>query len=312
MMPYNFRHCEPHTDLPRVAQLYAEAAAADGEPNDANEVRLREQMALPGHNPAQDTWIVEVPGDPDELVGFASVWKEPGGARATLAGVVHPDWRRRSIGRILLRYTLSRARAMGATQVGAYAESRNQASTAFLREHSFLPVAAYTLMRARTGVPFNPPAWPAGFSVRSYDAVPNLPLLVQAMNSSYDGLWGHSVTSEEELGGRLREWAQDGLFLVFDAGGEVAGVCRAELSRKLSEERGQATGYIEAPGVIPFRRREGLYLPLLLTAVQYLRARQPATIELESWGDDDRTLAVYQQAGFVNVRQSVSYRLNLH
>lgn len=311
MLPYQFRHFDPSEDLPRVARLYAEAAAADGDGSDMTEARLRERMALPGHDPAQDCWVVESPGDADELIGFSGVWRAATEERADISGVVHPEWRRKGIGRILLSRTLVRARALGAKQADAYSEARNEPGRAFLLEHRFLPVAAYTLMRARGTIPTSAPVWPAGFSVRSFDAVLDLSVLAQAMNSSYDGLWGHNPVTEAELGEQLREWPPEGIFLVFDAGGEVAGVCRGMISARLSTQRGEMTGTVDAPGVIPWRRRHGLYLPLLLTAVQYLRAQHPAAIELESWGDADREMAVYQQAGFAIARQSIAYRLQL-
>ncbi len=311
MMPFNFRYLEPDTDLPRLVRLYAAAQAADGEGQDVIDARLREQMSFSGPGPVQDCWVVESSEQPNELVAVASVRKGAPGDRVEVTGVVHPDWRRKGIGRILIGRVLVRARTIGATHAGATAEAHNQPGNAFLREHGFLPVAAYTLLRAPGGLAFAAPTWPAGFSVRSFDAVLDVSVLAQAMTSSYDGLWGHNAVTETDVGAWLREWDPNGVFLVFDAGGEVAGMCRAEISQRLSQLHGERTGYIDAPGVIPWRRRQDLYLPLLLTAVHYLKARQPVNIEMESWGDDDRTLDVFQQAGFEIARRSVSYRLNL-
>lgn len=311
MLPFQFRRFEPAEDLPRVARLYAAATAADGEGRDMSAARLREQMALPGHDPTQDCWVVESPEDADELIAFSGVWKAAGEERADISGVVHPEWRRKGIGRILLGRILTRARTLGATEANAYSEARNEPGRAFLREHRFLPVAAYTLMRARGALPNNPPIWPAGFEVRSFDKVLDVSVLAQAMNSSYDGLWGHSPVTEAGLGDQLKEWSPEGIFLVFDMGGDVAGVCRGTINKRVSAQRGELTGTIDAPGVIPWRRRHGLYLPLLQTAAQYLRAQQPAALELESWGDDDRTLEVYQREGFAVARQSISFRLIL-
>lgn len=311
MMPFTFRHFEPETDLYRLVRLYAEVEATDHDGKDTGEARLREMLALPGHDPSQDSWVVEASDDADGLIAFSGVWKAPESEQADIAGLVHPAYRRKSIGRELMRRILVRARALGATQVNVYIESRNQPSTAFLREHRFLSVGAFTLLRAPGSVPVDAPAWPPGFQVRSYDAVQQLPQLTAAMNGCYDGLWGHSTVTEEQVARWLSDWPPDGIFLLFDAGGEVAGICRTEVSRQLSAQRGEPTGYIDAPGVVPWRRLQGLYLPLLVTALHYLRAKQPAAIELESWGDDDQNLALYQVAGFDIARQSILYRLHL-
>jgi ribosomal protein S18 acetylase RimI-like enzyme len=311
MLPYTFRHVEPQYDLPKLARLLAEVEAADREDRDTSQTKLREQLSLPGHDPAQDSWAVEAVDDPERLVAFAGVWKAPDSDRADIMGVVNPDVRHKGIGRILIGRVLTRARVLGVRQVDAYADARNEAGMAFLHEHNFLPVAAYTRLRARRGAQVSPPSYPPGFTVKSFDRVLDVSILAEAMNGGYDGLWGHQRVTEAELGSMLKEYPQEGIFLVFDAGNEVAGVCRAEISQRLTAQRGEPTGLVDSPGVIPFRRRDGLYLPLLLSAMRYVAAQNPGAIELESWGDDDRVLASYEKAGFAVARRSMAHRLNL-
>jgi mycothiol synthase len=311
MLPYTFRHVEPRDDLPKLARLLAEVEAVDREERDTGQTKLREQLNLPGHDPAQDTWAVEDVDDPDHLIAFAGVWKAPGSDRADIMGVVHPQYRHKGIARILIGRVLTRARVLGVRQVDAYADARNEAGTAFLHAHNFLPVAAYTRLRAGKGAKLSAPTFPPGFIVKSFDRVLDVSTLAEAMNEGYDGLWGHQRVTEVDVGNMLKEWPQDGVFLVFDAGNEVAGVCRAEMSERLTDQRGEPTGLVDAPGVIPFRRRDGLYLPLLLTAARYLAAKNPSNIELESWGDDDRVLASYEGIGFTVARRSIAHRLNL-
>jgi ribosomal protein S18 acetylase RimI-like enzyme len=85
----------------------------------------------------------------------------------------------------------------------------------------------------------------------------------------------------------------------------------AELDERLSARRGQPTGHLDAPGIVPALRDKGLHRPLLLAALRWLRTRQPAAFELESWGDSAQILALYQQMGFTLARQATSYRLDL-
>lgn len=311
MLPYTFRHVEPHYDLPKLARLLAEVEEVDREERDTSEAKLREQLSLPGHDPAQDSWAVEDAADPERLIGFAGVWQTPDSDRADVMGVVHPEFRHKGVGRILIGRVLARARTLGVRQADAYADARNEAGTTFLHAHNFLPVAAYTRLRARRGAQLTPPSFPPGFSIKSYDRVQDAGVLAAALTSGYDGLWGHQRVTADDVAGILKEWPQEGIFLVFDAGNEVAGVCRAEMSERLTAQRGQPTGLVDAPGVIPFRRRDGLYLPLLLTAARHLIAQNPAAIEVESWGDDDRVLASYEGIGFAVARRSVAHRLML-
>ena len=311
MLPYTFRHVEPQYDLPKLARLLAEVEAVDREERDTSQTKLREQLSLAGHDPAQDSWVVEAVDDPERLIAFAGVWKAPNSDRADVMGVVHPDFRHKGIGRILIGRVLTRARVLGIRQVDAYADARNEAGMAFLHAHNFLWVAAYTRLRARRGVQLPPPTFPPGFTVKSFDRVLDVSILAEAMNNGYDGLWGHQRVTEAELGTWLKEWPRDGIFLVFDAGNEVAGVSRAEMSDRLTAQRGAPTGLVDAPGVIPFRRRDELYVPLLLSAARYLAGKNPTAIELESWGDEDRVLASYEGIGFAVARRSIAHRLNL-
>jgi ribosomal protein S18 acetylase RimI-like enzyme len=311
MMPFNFRYLEPENDLPKLARLYAVAQAADDELQEAGDERMREHMAYSGRGPIQDCWVVESSDAPNEIIAVAGVRVPSGSDQAQITGVVHPTWRRKGIGRILISRVKGRARGMNVGQAGATAEAQTQSGNIFLKDHGFLPVSAFTRFEAPGNHDFAAPRWPAGFTVKSFDAVLDVSVLAHAITDSYDGLWGHKPMKEAEVGAMLRDWEPNGIFLVFDAGGEVAGMCRSKIDSALSQQRGSLTGYIDAPGVLPWRRRQELYLPLLLTAARYLQARQPKRIELESWGDDDRTMDVFREAGFAVVRQTIAYRLNL-
>ena len=311
MMPFTFRYLEPDTDLPKLVRLYAAAQAADGELQEAGDERMREHMAYSGRGPIQDCWVVESADAPNEIVAVAGVRVPSGSDQAQITGVVHPAWRRKGIGRILISRVKGRARGMSVGQAGATAEAQTQSGNIFLKDHGFLPVSAFTRLEAPGDLHFAAPRWPAGFNVKSFDAVLDVSVLAKAITESYDGLWGHKPMQEAEVGAMLRDWEPNGIFLVFDAGGEVAGMCRSKIDAALSQQRGALTGYIDAPGVIPWRRRQELYLPLLLTAARYLQTRQPSAIELESWGDDDRTMEVFREAGFSIVRKTIAYRLNL-
>ncbi len=311
MMPFTFRYLEPENDLPKLVRLYAAAQAADGELQEASDERMREHMAYSGHGPIQDCWVVESAEAPNEIIAVAGVRVPNGSDQAQITGVVHPTWRRKGIGRILISRVKGRARGMNVGQAGATAEAQTQSGNIFLKDHGFLPVAAFTRLEVSGDHRFAEARWPAGFSVKSFDAVLDVSVLAKAITESYDGLWGHKPMAEAEVGAMLRDWEPNGVFLVFDAGGEVAGVVRSKMDSTLAQQRGALTGYIDAPGVIPWRRRQELYQPLLVTAARYLQARQPRTIELESWGDDDRTMEVFRDAGFAISRRTIFYRLNL-
>ncbi|HEY7832664.1 MAG TPA: GNAT family N-acetyltransferase [Ktedonobacterales bacterium] len=298
-------------DLPALARLLSAIEAVDQEGEDVSEAGLRDQFAAWGTPPADGRWIAPAPDDPMHFFGWGSVSRLPGESRADIQVAVHPDWRRRGLGNLLLDRLFAYLREQGVSAAGAYAASTNADANAFLRARGFQPVAAYTEMRAPGERGYPAPDWPAGIAARAYATVNDLATLNRAFHQGYAGLWGHRTATDAQLGEWLADWTPDGIWLAFDGAGQVAGICRAELSARLSARRGQPTGYIDAPGVIPAYRDRGLYLPLLLTALAWLTEQQPTHIEMESWGDRPETLALYADIGFVMARQALSYRLGL-
>jgi hypothetical protein len=149
---------------------------------------------------------------------------------------------------------------------------------------------------------------PQGFSTRSYDQIQRVDLYTEALNRSYEGLWGHVQGTEEEIARWLPNLNQAGIFLLFAPDETLAGTCRAELSEPDSTARRAPTGLIDAPGIIPKWRDARLTLPLLLTAIHWLLPQGPTTLELESWGDTPGILALYHSLGFRVIKEENSYR----
>ncbi len=307
-----FRHFDLTSDISRLANLLAEVEAVDHSGEDISEEALKAQLEWPGHDPVQDRWVVESTGEPDKVIAFCVLWKTPTNRHADITAAVHPAWRQRGIGSELLYYTLKRANELGASEVLAYADVKHEAANTFLRESRFVPVALNTAMYLSIEVPVEVPTWPAGYQVRRYSDVQDFPALLRAFNHCFEGLWGHHHLSEQELRDWLPSIDLDGTFLLYAPNEDVVGICRAEMTEWLSERYGKRMGYVDAPGIAPAYRAHRLHLPLLLAALQWLRSKEPAAVELESWGDDEQTLALYQSVGFTISRQSAIYRLELH
>ncbi len=305
------RPVRPEEDTPRLAALLAAVAAVDGEDEDASEEAVRETMAWPGHDPRRDRWVVEEPGRPDRLIAHSLVWRGTQDTHADIAVAVHPAWRRRGLGRALLERAIERARDLGATAVRTYADEGHPAAAMFLHRHGFAPVAAYTEMRFPAARVPAPPVFPDGYRVRTYGEVQDLPLLARTMTAAYSGLWGHHAVSPEDLTPWLPALRPDGVFLVFDERADAVGICRGELRESRAEETGKPMGYVDAPGIVRTRRDDDLYIPLLLTAMRWLRAQGIGTIGLESWGDDEDTLQRYREIGFTDARRAISHRFDL-
>lgn len=297
---YSIRSFAAEDDLPRLVRLMATVEAADQDGEDWSEETLRGHLTLPGHDPTRDRWVAIAPDDPDTLLGWGFVWVAPGETLATLSGAVQPAWRGQGIGGRLMDLALDRARELGATSAGAYAGSRNEPAGAFLRKRDFAPVSANTLLRIAGNAPLPELVLPSGYALRTYADNPDPALFQRAVNHCYEGLWGHHTVSAEVVAEWLPTLDPASIFFLIGPDGDVAGTVRAE-------RYGEPVGSVDAPGVVPAHRGDGLYVPLLLAAVQRLRERTPEAIELESWGDAPETLAQYEALGFAVVRQAVAY-----
>ena len=243
---------------------------------------------------------------------MGSAWRAPENHVAYLDGAVHPNWRGRGIGGTLLRHALRRVRELGAPVAGCYAGSQNHASDHFLRRAGFGAISSNTLLRAPGDTHFSEPCWPAGFTLRPYSAVRSIPVLAQTYTLCFEGLWGHNEhVDEEQVAGWLPDMNLDSILMLFGPDGTVAGICQADMNVEWTERSGVPTAYVDAPGVAPEHRAIGLYLPLLLAALARLHSQSPTTIMLESWGDADETLALYESVGFATVRRSVAYQMDV-
>jgi GNAT superfamily N-acetyltransferase len=114
---------------------------------------------------------------------------------------------------------------------------------------------------------------------------------------------------------RFAQWlptlAPEGTLLLFAATGAIAGICRVEINTRLSELRRRRTALVDAPGIVPEYRNQGLYRPLLLNALQWAIQRQVERIELESWGDAPAMLEDHRALGFVTLQEAISYQRQL-
>ena len=306
---YSFRHFDPNTDVPRLAQLLTEIEAVDHAGEDISIETLQAQMTLPGHDPVQDRWVVTAPDNDEQLLAVGITWKVPENKHADIYVGVHPARRKQGIGNALLQRVVARAQTLQAQDILASADSQNQDAIDFLRKRAFAPVAAYTVLRLTSNKAIPQPVWPMGYTIRKYNPANDFSLLLDMYNRAFQGLWGHwEHVTAEDLRGFMKEWNSEGIFLLFTQEGEVVGTCRGEINVQLSERRGKRMGYLDSPGVVPEQRANNLYLPLLLQAANWVRSQELVDIEIESYGDDPNVLAQYQGVGFEKIQRQGIYR----
>jgi mycothiol synthase len=308
---FTFRAFDPAEDLPLLVALLRAVEETDQDAEDTSEETQRMYMGLPNHNPSKDRWVVEVKGDPSNLVGFASTWARnvwsPAIERAESYIAVHPGYRRQDLGSYLLKEILQRAQALRTTHVVIHANEHNLASNTFLKKHGFNSVGDNWLLRTPGLMDLEQPVWPPGYTMATYAQVQDLSALVKAREGFRD-LWGHygPRPGDEHKPAWLERVDHEGIFMVFGPDGEAAGYCLA-LEKGLEQQESIPEGYIEEPGILPKHRDKGLVRPLVLAALGWLQARGLTANTLDSWGENEQTIAIYRSMGFEVIRHLVSY-----
>ena len=272
-----------------------------------NEERLRRQLKWP----RTQRWVIEAPGDSDTLIAsgmlFAQI-KE----RSALDLLVHPSWRRQGVGRLMLNHLMEESHKIGADYANYEILDTSSAGIALLKEADFEAFSHAWILRAPAEVEFPAPAWPEGYEARSYAAVNNVDVVVEAMNRGYGDLWGHH---ENTAGGITAEDAQRSLqmfdpqavFIAFAPDGSPAGLTRVERVEQL----GIAEDLLDGPGIASEHRALQLHTPLTLHALSWLRSKGRNPVRLESWGDSAETIAQYEALGFQLIEHYIAFRKDL-
>ena len=307
-----YRHLDLQSDLTTLVSLLNDVAQADHTGEKVTEETLREQLTWSGKDPALNNWVVVQPNS-SSFVAYGIISKALNDKAADIHLAVLPSWRRQGIGKRLLAHLLERADELDTHSLRVYVDVRNEEANLFVRTHGFEPVSAYRRLSMAGKHSFPPLVLPQGFAIRSYDQIERADLYTEALNRGYEGLWGHLQCDQEEIAHWLQQSHMDhtGIFLLFAPDGTIAGTCRADLNEQLTAERGTPIALIDAPGVVPEYRDANLFLPLLLTTIDWLLPQNPTTLELDSWGDAPSTIALYASLGFSTIKEEISYRRTL-
>ncbi len=300
----NIRPYEPDEDLEALHQLLTVLETHDQDGEDVSEEALHQQLTWNNYNPRLDSWIIKNPEQPRSLIGYASVAGRTG-TRCTVYAAVHPAWRRHGLGTRLLDQALERGQETGADHFIVYANAQNEGALAFLRKRGYEPVGDSWILSAPAAQVFAQPSWPPGFTVRSFAEVRDTAVLAAISNRSYSDMWGHSQNEQPatpegiaEMG--VAHWPPESVFLAFAPDGDVAGLCIGI--------PGEAVDVIDSPGAAPEYRHLKLQRPLLLTVAHHLQSRHRKAIQLLSYGDNEQTIAIYQDVGFHLDAHYVAYQ----
>jgi mycothiol synthase len=302
-----FRLFQGETDMPALEAVREAVRAVDGD------------LWLPGPdtdpdavcNPAQDCLLAEGDG---EVIGYTWLtwWEEMDGTKLYLhLGWLVPQWRRKGIGRALLRWQEQRLRQIAQTQqaqpdtgkrfFGGNADDIQPANRALLLSEGYR--VAFTYVQMVCQLPSTPVALaplPAGMEVRPVERE-QLPAMYAANHEAFSESHDSNDTYEEwlsELGGQEPDTS---LWVVIWDGDQIAG-----LVITTSDEEGAHTPWV---AVRKSWRRRGLGKALMTRMLQKVQARGLAQAEIQTVAENPgKSVHLYESVGYQVMKRQPRYR----
>ncbi len=301
-----FRFFQGEADIPALEAVRQKVRAVDGD------------IWLPGPdtdadavcNPMQDCLLAEVDG---KVIGYTWLdwWKEVDGTRLyLLLGWIVPEWRRRGIGRTLLRWQEQRLRHIAKTHpitgpllFGGNADETQPANRALLLSEGYQ--VAYTYVNMVCQLPHTPitlAPLPDGLVVRPVE-IAHLPAIYAANKEAFqETRTGHLDESYENFLQGLH-WPKIDTSLWFIAwdGDEVAG-----LVITLIDEAG---GHTPLVAVRRSWRQRGLAKALMTRTLRSLQEQKVTQTELWTVAENRwKSVHLYESVGYRIVERQPRYR----
>jgi mycothiol synthase len=200
----SFRRLRNRQDYEGFAALLVAGSAADGLDSAPDPENLAvDYRNYPGLDPARDLLFAEIDG---EIVGYVEGARQvrDGQTLYAIDGMVHPRWRRRSLGRALLRhvdaYQQSRAADHddpGGRALHLWAPDR-PASRQLLESEGYSIVRHGFRMRRDVAGPLPDQPLADGLELRHVHEDHHRPIF-EANNEAFEDHWGHRQQSEEDF-----------------------------------------------------------------------------------------------------------------
>jgi mycothiol synthase len=317
-----FRSYRGPEDFPGMVAVYDACRPVDGYEWPTSVEDLARSFAHLDHcDPHQDMIFAAVHG---QTVGYGrgSWYREPDGTCLhQLTGHVAPVWRRRGIGRAILRWTEERQRKVASeqTETGSHLfqveirDTEQGMAELLLGDGYAVARRWYQMTRPVAGeIPDDP--LPDGLEVRPVTP-DQYPQIWEADIEAFRDHWGFA----EPPAGAYEEWLEDPVAMMSELwqiawdGDQVAGQVRSFINHTENAEQERLRGYTECISVRRQWRRRGLARALILSSLRILKEQGMTEAAL---GVDTENvsgaLRLYERCGFRPALSGAIYRKPFH
>lgn len=306
-------------DYAAMATVITDANTHDGIPWIPTATNLREELEhSEGLDLASDLVIAEIHGRAVAGAGVERVMRD-GSPVYESWGHVHPDVRRRGLGRALLRENLRRATERAArepagvaSEVRSHAEETEVGHRALLAGHGLEPIRWFFVMRRANldDVPETP--LPEGLELRRVNPDQHRAIF-EAEREAFRDHWSAREQTEEDF--KLifgRQELDTDLWVVAWEGDAVAGVVQNWIWRDENKRLGVDRGWLEHISVRRPWRRRGLGRAITAESLRRLAAAGMTEAMLGVDADNPTgALGLYEGLGFHVHQRAITYRRHL-
>ena len=305
----SFRTFRSEADIPAIADLLAASLRANGDTLDVDPEELLVETRHFANVDVRRDMVLGFAGD--RLVARSMLtWADAmdGSARHYQSwGDVHPDWRRRGIGRAMWVRNIERLRDIAAGhEVGRprllsvpWLRGGDEGGAVLARQLGYERVRIYHHMTRPDLDDLVVPPLPEGLEVRPVTHE-DLRAVWAAMTEAFRDHFGAEDTGEESFQSWIKLPATDpALFVVAFDGPEIAGAVHGEIHVRENEANGYLRGWTDPIYVRRPWRRRGLASALLGRALLRLRQQGMTSAQLDvDTENENQALTLYERHGF--------------
>jgi mycothiol synthase len=291
---FAIRAFEP-ADLEPVLELINTSHQADGIPLRLTAEAFMAQARDEQGQSERHYLVAEAHGQP---VAFCDLIREAG-TRLISRVWIHPDWRARDVGRLLIERRVEEASCFEEPVLDIPVRPDQQYKADLLQGLGFRAVRTWWLMRIDLSQHLPPAEIPPGFCFRTAIRGQDDEMLTELMNDTFSEHWGEGQHSLEEVRHDLAlPWFDPQLLVFAETQGQPVGYVWSWIQPWQSASSAAACAYIGDLGVRAGYRRRGLGRALLMRALADLKARGMSAAELELDGPNANAKQLYVSVGF--------------
>lgn len=235
--------------------------------------------------------------DEDRLTGYAHTVTYGDGdtRRASCEFVVHPDHRRRGVGRLLLAQAIMHANSQNARELELWAYNDTVASRRIAAQFGFLPRRRLLHLHKHMDVPVTSAAR-EGATIRAFRPGDDDAAWLELNNRIFAGHPENGAWTLDDLHARMAQpWFDARDLLMLEAGGATVGFSWLKIEERPDEGR---VGEVYIIGTAPETRGRGLGRYLLGESMAHLARRKADVAAIYVEEANTAALALYESNGF--------------